>query len=360
MARRARAVIGAAFGDEGKGLTVDYLCDVQGAGVVIRFNGGAQAGHTVVTPDGRRHVFSHVGSGAFCGVPTYLSEFFITNPLVLLKELDALNKIGVVPTVFASPKCYVTTFADMLINQRIEDKRAGSRHGSVGLGVGETWERSQMKHLEITMGDIWNGNVGVERKLKEICDKYAKFRTGKEIDRADEMIDAFLRACETMAKYVHPLGISECFDADPIFEGAQGLLLDQNNKDFFPHVTRSNTGLKNVLALCGQMGVKPDEIEPYFVSRTYVTRHGAGPLPGEDPRMSYPDDTNLEHPYQGALRFAKIDPVSLVARLAKESAPVGGKYKLVLTHCDQHEPAGLPADLYSYGPTRVDVEAVRR
>jgi adenylosuccinate synthase len=59
---RARAVIGANFGDEGKGLITDYLCATQGAGMVVRFNGGAQAGHTVVTPDWRRHVASRRSS----------------------------------------------------------------------------------------------------------------------------------------------------------------------------------------------------------------------------------------------------------------------------------------------------------
>ena len=80
---RARVVIGSNFGDEGKGLTVDYLCH-QGAGVVVRFNGGAQAGHTVCL-DRLRHVFSHFGSGTLRGVPTYLSQFFIVNPIMFVR-----------------------------------------------------------------------------------------------------------------------------------------------------------------------------------------------------------------------------------------------------------------------------------
>lgn len=358
MARRARAVIGANFGDEGKGLTVDYLCRKQGAGVVVRFNGGAQAGHTVVTPDGQRHVFGHVGSGSFCGVPTYLSEFFVVNPIVLLKELDELTKLGAAPLIFASPKCLVTTFADMVINQRIEDKRGSGRHGSVGLGVGETIERSNLKHLEITMSDIWNGNVGIERKMAEICDKYAKYRTGKAIEDPGKMVDAYLRACAEVNKYVHPLSLEEALlDTDPIFEGAQGLLLDQDNKDFFPHVTRSNTGMENVVQLCKRVGISTREIETYYVSRTYLTRHGAGPLPGEDPKMRYADDTNLDHPYQGTLRFAKLDAAALASRCAKDSGNTD--FKLVLTHCDQVPPGnvgGLRGDYQSYGPMAVNVE----
>lgn len=71
---RARAVIDSNFGDSGKGLMVDYLCQTGGE-VVVRFNGGANAGHTVVTPEGLRHVFRHFGAGSFYGVPTFLSSF---------------------------------------------------------------------------------------------------------------------------------------------------------------------------------------------------------------------------------------------------------------------------------------------
>jgi adenylosuccinate synthase len=290
---RARAVIGANFGDEGKGLVTDYLCS-QGAGMVVRFNGGAQAGHTVVTPDGLRHVFQHVGAGAFCGVPTFLSQFFVCNPLVFLKEFDALTALGVEPIVYAHPNCIVTTFADMIINQRKEDARGKARHGSVGVGVHETMTRSKMPELAITMSDLWNG-AKITGKLHEICNKYASFRTGTPIARAEEMIGAFEKACETFAGLVHPLGIGQC--KDPVFEGAQGLLLDQDNKEFFPHVTHSKTGMHNVRILCAQAGVT--EIESYYVTRSYLTRHGAGPLPGEDPKMSFYDDTNTEHSYQG-------------------------------------------------------------
>ena len=84
--KTARVVIGAQFGDEGKGrLTAHHVVEVGDDAIVVRFNGGAQAGHTVVAPDGRRHVFSHVGSGALTGAATYLSRFFVANPILFLK-----------------------------------------------------------------------------------------------------------------------------------------------------------------------------------------------------------------------------------------------------------------------------------
>jgi adenylosuccinate synthase len=325
----------------------DYLCAMQGAGVVVRFNGGAQAGHTVVMPDGRRHVFHHFGSGSFWGVPTFLSQFFVVNPLLFYQELDELAKIGLAPDVFAHPTCVVTTFADMIINQRMENARGSKRHGSVGVGINETHMRSQ-SHLKITMADIWNGPRLLKGKLEEICTKYAAFRCGSAIEDPDAMIDAFLAGCEKFANQVHPAGIGQC--KDPVFEGAQGLLLDQDNKLFFPHVTRSKTGMHNVRLLCDQAGIK--DIDTYYVSRTYLTRHGAGPLPGEDPTLSFADDTNVPHDYQGVIRFAPLDAKELRRRCRDDFG--SGNYKLVLTHCDQWHPI-CDADLYSYGPTRAHV-----
>ena len=340
---RARVVIGASFGDEGKGLVTDYLCATEGAGMVVRFNGGAQAGHTVVLPDGTRHVFRHFGSGSLAGAPTFLSQFFICNPLVGLKEADQLLDLGLAPTLYAHPNCLVTTFADMMINQMREDARGDKRHGSVGVGIHETIRRSDIPELKITMSDLWN-NISLEKRMYEICGKYAEYRTGKKIEHPDVMIANFIKFCELFANAVHPLGIGQC--KDPVFEGAQGLLLDQDNKEYFPHLTHSKTGMHNVRILCKQAGI--DDIDAYYVSRTYLTRHGAGKLPNEDPAMKYEDNTNAAHPYQGKLRFAPIDAQDLKTRCAYDAK---GPFKLVLTHCDQVA-ASCDATLYAYGPKR--------
>ena len=252
--------------------------------------------------------------------------------------------MGVTAQVFAHPDCLVTTFADMIINQRKEMKRGDKAHGSVGVGIHETMQRSAVAELKITMSDLWNKSTTLPAKLAEICDRYARFRTGAPIDEP-LMTQAFLKGCEAFAQAVNPAGIGQC--RDPIFEGAQGLLLDQGRTEYHPHVTHSNTGMKNVRELCAQAGIT--EVEPYYVSRTYLTRHGAGPLPGEN-STSYQDDTNLFHQFQGHLRFAPLDD-GLRARCA---ADAGGDYRLVLTHCDQLDPLEL-ADLYSYGPTRDNV-----
>lgn len=341
---RARIVIGANFGDEGKGITTDYLCATQGAGIVVRFNGGSQAGHTVVTPDNERHIFRHLGSGSFCEVPTFLSEFFVCNPILFFREREELITLGFHPEVYAHPDCLVTTFVDMLINQAKETSRGDKRHGSCGIGFHETIVRSSVPELRITMSDLWNGGKRLESQLVEICTKYAKYRCGISFEFADGITE-FIRCCNDFAQCVNPLGMGQC--KDPVFEGAQGLLLDQGNKEFFPHVTHSNTGMKNVEILCAQAGITEKEI--YYVSRTYLTRHGAGPLPKEDSNLSFEDDTNRPTQFQGRLRFAPLDINSLRSRIKADAG--SNPFKLVLTHCDQLE-SPCSADFYSDGPTR--------
>lgn len=344
----ARVVLGASFGDEGKGLVTDYLCS-QGAGVVVRHSSGAQAGHTVVTPDGDRHVFRHIGSGTFCDVPTFLSEFFVCNPILFMKEREQLFALGYHPEVYAHPNCLVTTLFDMLINQAIENKRATKRHGSCGIGFHETMNRSNIKELTIMMSDLWNGGKRLESQLSEISHKYALFRCGESFDEP-EATAAFIECCNHFAQCVNPLGIGQC--KDPVFEGAQGLLLDQGNKEYFPHVTHSNTGMKNVEALCAQAGIDKKEI--YYVSRTYLTRHGAGPLPGEDANLHFEDETNVANQFQGELRFAPLDG-GLESRCKKDAG--SNPFKLVLTHCDQLAP-DRPADLYCESAVRTGISEV--
>lgn len=340
---KARVVIGANFGDEGKGLVTDWLCS-QGAGIVVRFNGGANAGHTVVTRD-ERHVFRHFGSGTLLEVPTFLSQFFICNPILFFEELKQLRDLGFHPEVYAHPDCLVTTFADMMINQVKELGRGSKRHGSCGVGIHETQTRSKVSELKITMADLWNGGKRLPQQMDEICGKYSRYRINQPTG-SPEMIGEFIECCRQFANYVNPLGIGQC--KDPVFEGAQGLLLDQNNKQFFPHVTHSNTGMRNVEVLCDQAGIMETEI--YYVSRTYLTRHGAGPLPCEDNNLTYEDDTNHTTTFQGQLRFAPLD-VFLSDRCKKDAA--GKPFKLVITHYDQN-PIGS-ADFYSNGPRRENI-----
>lgn len=135
-----KIVIGANFGDCGKGLMTDYFSQKPNS-IVVCSNGGAQRGHTVTTPDGIRHVFHHFGSGTFNHASTYLSENFIVNPIIFKQEYDELMNLGYIPNVYINQNCMLTTPFDMMANQIIEENRGKNKHGSCGLGIFETIKR---------------------------------------------------------------------------------------------------------------------------------------------------------------------------------------------------------------------------
>jgi len=312
---KARAVIGANFGDEGKGLMTDFIVNEHKSNLVVRFNGGAQAGHTVVTPDGRRHVFGHFGSGSFAGAATLLSQFFIVNPMIFKRERQELEKKAPVNlAVTLDLDASVTTPFDMLINQLVEQKRGDARHGSCGMGIGETIERGE-QYVDIKVSDLAN-TTALRKTLMGIRDYWVPIRKvqlnlGDEFDHiiwSEGLIKNYLADVKYMLDTTSQKDGHQVLESsfNPIFEGAQGLLLDQNH-EFFPYVTRSNTGIKNVLSLVGPLY---NEIEVIYMTRSYLTRHGAGPLDHElslPPFKKIRDATNIPNEWQGSLRFAHLD-----------------------------------------------------
>ena len=141
--KKVKVVIGANFGDEGKGLMTDYFASKEDNAIVVLHNGGAQRGHTIVTPEGYRHIFRHFGSGAYVGAATYIAKEFIVNPILFRQEYEKLAKHGRVPKVYINKKCKLTTIYDMLINQVLEADRGINKHGSCGVGVFETIYRNK-------------------------------------------------------------------------------------------------------------------------------------------------------------------------------------------------------------------------
>jgi len=347
---KAWAVIGANYGDEGKGKMVDYLCSRHTVDLVVRFNGGAQAGHTVVTPDGRRHVFHHFGSGTFLNVPTYLSRFFVVNPILFNQESVELEGHGKGcftnnwPRVFVDGECMVTTPWDMMVNQLQENHRGEARHGSCGVGFNQTIERH--RKIPLTVRDLYRSTTGV-RHLIAAIQAHSSFElgiAGIEPDvfnqyskqwNSKDAIDGFLYDVMMFTQRVLlvPPPNEHNRPQRIVFEGAQGLLLDQNNTADFPHLTRSNTGSKNVATLANEWGI--DELEAIYCTRTYLTRHGAGPLPGEEPEMKFADDTNAPHEFQGTLRFGYLDVKQMIINTANDAIGNRVLCRLAVSHIDQ-------------------------
>ena len=330
--KEVKVIIAANFGDEGKGLMTDYFCNKCDNPIVVRFNSGAQAGHTVVTPDGNRHVFGHFGSGTFNNTPTFLSKYFVVNPLSFLKELNELMKIGLNPQIYVDDECLITTPYDMIINQIVEIFRGKNNHGSCGLGFNETLVRNSKDRFKLKVKDILDINLNktkVYEILMDIKNHYVNKRLKelgvnnidnefKSILENNNLIFNFIEDIQDFIKDIKITSFKEINRkfTTLIFEGAQGLMLHENYK-YFPHVTHSKTGIENVIELLNEVysefsneAKNKVNIEVIYVTRSYLTRHGAGPLPGElncAPYNKIVDLTNIPNRFQGCLRFALLD-----------------------------------------------------
>ena len=141
-ATRYVSLLGLGFGDCGKGLFTDHLCGALQAHTVVRFNGGAQAGHNVVLADGRHHTFSQFGAGSFhAGVGTVLASPVVVHPTALRVEEAALRRMGVEDAfsrLLIDARCRVTTPFHQAAGRLREWVRGEGAHGSCGVGVGET------------------------------------------------------------------------------------------------------------------------------------------------------------------------------------------------------------------------------
>ena len=228
----------------------------------VRINGGAQASHTAISKDNKRHAFSHFGAGSFNGAKTYLTEDFIVNPMAFCMELSELQKkFTLRPPVFVNPDAIVTTPWDIYINQAVETIRGENRHGSCGLGINETVVRSSINDFKITVRDIFSFAT-LQKKFSAIRNEYVPKRLFEEYNlEISDLPEEFQEAFNDQTNWeIFTFFVREFLSyviirddsifsrfGDVVFEGAQGLLLDQNNQEFFPHVTTSNTGIQNVL-----------------------------------------------------------------------------------------------------------------
>ena len=327
---RAIAVIGAGWGDEGKGHLVDALAAVgDEAAVVVRFNGGAQAGHTVRLADERRHVFHHIGAGALAGARTHLSKHFVHHPMLFQTERAAVQALGGCVEVSADPGGAVTTPWDMLVNQAAERARGAGRHGSCGLGFGETIERQAEPAFALTVAEL--GRPDLQHRLRALRQSWVPRRLAQlgiealTPDEAgvlanDDVEAVFLEDCRAFADTVRLAPDAALGEhGRVIFEGAQGLQLDQTI-GAFPYVTRSHTGLVNVLNIAREAGL--EDVEAVYITRAYATRHGAGPLPGGQDELEafeVVDPTNMPNPWQGRMRYALLDLDLLGAAIASDA-----------------------------------------
>ena len=353
---KAYLVAGLGFGDEGKGSITDYLCRQHDVNLVIRYNGGAQAGHNVVLPDGRHHCFSQFSSGTFVpDVETFLSRHMIVNPIYMYSEanhLQSLDVNAVWKRVIVEKLALVTNPFQVAANRLRELYRGGDRHGSCGMGVGETVQDSLNYSDALRAGDLDDPELtkrklkwSQERKLTELQELRRRDLSPKTALQADlewailqnpyyaqDWANGFYRDWSRKVRSVDHTWLSKRIGSGGtfVFEGAQGVLLDENY-GFHPHTTWSTTTFKNAHDLLeGIPGVEKIRVG---VIRTHMTRHGAGPFPTYDPEMTLSGEHNTYGDWQQNFKVGPLD--TMLTNYALKI--LGGVDLLALTHMNRQE-----------------------
>ncbi|MDD5022207.1 MAG: adenylosuccinate synthetase [Endomicrobiaceae bacterium] len=335
-----KVVIGSNYGDECKGLATHYFCksakDRSVPCLNVLYNGGCQRGHTVHMNDGRKHVFHHFGSGSFDNADTYFDRDFMVNPMMFVDEMNELYHFGGIrPICFISPECRVTTPYDMFINQIVEDSRKDKRHGSCGFGIWETKKRYELSNYNLTFSQIANNSDEENiRYLSSIAYDYVKDRLmvyGIDSIPSDYMslisTDGLLNHYLSDIRYMQASVIQAEFPTlvdsygCVVFEGAQGLELDEDNSKCMPYITASKT--TSLTPVQRVLDIDCD-IEVCYVTRSYFTRHGTGILPTEcdmqNINPSIQDDTNLFNRYQRNIRYGLFNKEEFLSRVLKDQS----------------------------------------
>lgn len=347
--RAAFLVVDLGFGDAGKGLLTDYLVRTTGAELVVRFNGGAQAGHNVVTDDGRHHTFSQFGSGSFvAGVKTHLARPVVVHPTALRVEADRLALTGerdALERLSIDPECRVTTPFQQAAGRIRELTRGEARHGSCGVGFGETVKDSlESPELSLRFADLARPERVRDRLFEQRAHKARELEVlkGQRLSSAVEreysafldpgLPDRWLAAAGQVAQRVRSMRDEDLSARaqSMVFEAAQGVLLDEHF-GFHPHTTFSQCGFAGALALLTNTGFH-GEVRRIGVLRSYMVRHGPGPLPTEDERLSARsvEMHNEAGPWQKHVRKGWPDFVLLDYALRAS----GGVDELAVTHVD--------------------------
>ena len=357
--RKAVIVIGSSYGDEGKGLATAHFARELGTPCLnVLINGGAQRGHTVEFPDGRRHVFHHFGSATFAGGVSCADRDFIVNPLLYWDEREELAaQFSCVPRLLVSSACRVTLPWDMMLGQIIEENRGAARHGSCGCGILETRRRYEDTDWALPCGALAGMKADAfAAYCRRVAKEYLPARLNALGMSASEAWRAILDDERMIARFYEDLRAMlaevELYDDWTIeaqkwpvllFEAGQGLALDEFNQRDFPHLTPSRT---TSLVSCQRLAALPGETEAkiVYVTRSYLTRHGAGPLPTECPvgeiGPDIVDRTNVPNPHQQSIRYGRFDGEAVLARVradleASRAVLPGVKSAALVTHLNE-------------------------
>ncbi|GAB6160941.1 adenylosuccinate synthase [Desulfothermus naphthae] len=283
--KKNRVIIGSQWGDEGKGKIVDLLS--QEADVIVRFQGGANAGHTLVVGD-KKIILHLVPSGILHESKLCLiGNGVVLDPEIFCEEIDELERSGIVVSPQRLKISYKThlimPYHKMLDNLRESKKSGSNKIGTTGRGIGPAYE-DKVSRVGIRACDVLDEKrlrEKIERALAEKNVLFKHYFDSKEIS-LDEILEKIGDNLKKLRPYLADIS-TEIYNAMNkgkaiLFEGAQGTFLDIDHGTY-PYVTSSNTVASNVCAGAG-CGIKViDEI--LGVVKSYTTRVGGGPFPTE-------------------------------------------------------------------------------
>ena len=327
MTKNVKVIIGANYGDEGKGLGTDYFCSLNPKSTIgVLTNGSAQRGHTVDTKDGHHHVFHHFSSGTFNNIPTYISDSFLINPMAFVKEYNELMTKGFQPKYYIHPDCRVVTPFDMMCNQ--VDMKKEESHNSCGMGVWRTINRYRKdKEINLSIQEwfnlILNNKEQAFQELYNIFLYYYEDIDGYCTDiNITNLIEHFiLDICFVVDNAILVVKDTEILNnfETVVFENGQGLALSDDfcSEDEFEknYLTSTITGAIIPYEII-ERNFNNANVEICYVTRTYLTRHGDGwfiELDKNNPIFLF-DYTNIYNPFQGRLRYSYFTPI-LIANM---------------------------------------------
>jgi adenylosuccinate synthase len=277
--------VGAQWGDEGKGKIVDWLSPQ--ADLVVRFQGGNNAGHTLVV-DGEQTILHIVPSGVLHeGTINLIGPGVVVDPGELIAELDRLRERGVLrdpARVRVSGRAHVILDWNIALDKAREESREDAAIGTTGRGIGPTYE-DKVARRGIRVADLLDPEAlraQVERLVAEKNFELTEIHHWKPVDAA-AILARTREYGRQLAPYVDHtgriLGAALREGKNVLFEGAQGTFLDVDHGTY-PYVTSSNCVAG---AACTGAGIGPTKIDRVLgISKAYTTRVGGGPFPTED------------------------------------------------------------------------------
>ncbi len=275
-------IVGSQWGDEGKGKMTDYLS--QDADVVVRSQGGNNAGHTIAF-DGKKFALRLVPSGIFGKDKlAVIGNGVVINPPALLKELHYLQDNGIdISGLRISSRSHVTFPYHILLDKCQEEAKGDHKVGTTKNGIGPTY-MDKVSRVGIRMCDLLEKDTFETKLRRNLAEKNELFTKLYHVDpiNFDDIFESYYEYGQELKKYVTDTSriVNDALDNGQrvLFEGAQGVMLDVD-QGTYPYVTAANPIAGGV---CTGVGVGPNKINTVVgICKAYSTRVGAGPFPTE-------------------------------------------------------------------------------